>query len=115
LTILANTGLIIISKVIDVTARTPTNENDGIRTSRFIYIGKPIFKGEIKNRQDEYDRKTDKVNFKAKFTGRLEQGFFAAEIIPPQPFTPDNLYLHQENNNVTSFCETTIHENVEDY
>lgn len=108
----ANTMLMFISKLMDIFLKTTKNENDGKMTSRFIYLGKPIFKGEIKNRKDEYDRKTDYIDFRAKYNGRLEQGYFASEIIPPQPFTFGTPHLHQESGNVTSFCETTINGDI---
>ncbi|HEY0579266.1 MAG TPA: hypothetical protein VGC75_01040, partial [Candidatus Nitrosocosmicus sp.] len=63
--IIANEGLMIISKLIDSVLMTKKNENNGIRTSRFIYIGKPIFKGEIDSRQEKYERGKDHVIFKA--------------------------------------------------
>jgi hypothetical protein len=83
-----------------------------MKASRFIYLGKAVFEGEIQNRQDEYNRKTDSVSFKSKFNVRLEQGFFATEIIPPQPFPLDNFHIHQENGNMVSFCELTINKDI---
>lgn len=103
----------IISKVIDVIARAPTHEEDKIKTSRFRYIGKPIFKGEIEDRQEKYNRGKDHVIFKAKYQGKIEHGYFAAEIIPPSSFSSDTFHLDMANGNVTSFCETTVNENIE--
>jgi hypothetical protein len=68
-TIIANWGGMIISKLIDVILRTDNNDDDKIKTSRFIYVGKPIFKGEIKNKQEKYDKSKDQVIFKTQFYG----------------------------------------------
>lgn len=103
----------IISKVIDIVVRKPSNEDDNIKTSRFRCIGKPIFKGEIKNRQEKYDRGKDQVVFKAQYHGKIEYGYFAAEIIPPSSFPSDTFHMDMANGNVTSFCETTVNENIE--
>ena len=41
----------VISRLIDVFLRTKKNDDDDkVKTSRFTYIGNPIFKGEINNR-----------------------------------------------------------------
>ncbi len=45
---MANTILMFISKLMDIFLKTTKNDNDRKMTSRFIYLGKPIFKGEIK-------------------------------------------------------------------
>jgi len=67
-TIIANWGGMVILRLIDIVLRTKNNnDNNKIKTSRFIYVGKPIFKGEIKNRQEKYDRSKDKVIFKSRF------------------------------------------------
>ena len=114
-TIIANWGGMIISKLIDVILRTKNNDDDKIKTSRFIYIGKPIFKGEIKNKQEKYDRSKDQVIFKTQFNGKIEYGYFAAEIIPPKlsSFPNDTFHLDNASGNVTSFCDATIKENIE--
>ena len=115
-TIIANWGGMVISKLIDIVLRTKNNnDNNKIKTSRFIYVGKPIFKGEIKNRQEKYDRSKDKVIFKAQYSGKIEYGYFAAEIIPPKnsPFPKDTFHLDDASGNTTSFCETTIKANIE--
>ena len=115
-TIIANWGGMVISKLIDIVLRTNNNnDNDKIKTSRFIYVGKPIFKGEIKNRQEKYDRSKDKVIFKSRFNGKIEYGYFAAEIIPPKnsSFPKDTFHLDDASGNTTSFCETTIKANIE--
>ena len=115
-TIIANWGGMIISKLIDVILRTKNNDDDKkIKTSRFIYVGKPIFKGEIKNKQEEYDRSKDQIIFKTQFNGKIEYGYFAAEIIPPKhsSFPSDTFHLDNASSNVTSFCDATIKENIE--
>jgi hypothetical protein len=115
-TIIANWGGMIISKLIDIVLRTKNNnDNDKIKTSRFIYVGKPIFKGEIKNKQEKYDRSKDQVIFKAQFNGKIEYGYFAAEIVPPEhsSFPSNTFHLDNASGNVTSFCDATIKENIE--
>ena len=114
-TIIANWGGMIISKLIDVTLRTKNNNDDKIKTSRFIYVGKPIFKGEIKDKQEKYDKSKDQVVFKSQFNGKIEHGYFAAEIIPPKhsSFPNDIFHLDNTSGNVTSFCDETIKENIE--
>ena len=89
--------------------------NNKVKTSRFTYIGNPIFKGEIKNRQEKYDRSKDQVIFKAQYSGKIEYGYFAAEIIPPKnsSFPSNTFHLDNASGNVTSFCEATIKENIE--
>ena len=62
--IISNWVLWSISKLIDIFQRDKNN-NDEIKTSRFIHIGKPIFKGEIVDRKDKYERKTDSIVFRA--------------------------------------------------
>jgi hypothetical protein len=48
---MANWGGMGISRLIDVFLTTKNNnDDDKIKTSRFTYIGNPIFKGEINNR-----------------------------------------------------------------
>jgi hypothetical protein len=113
--IIANEGLMIISKLIDMVLMTKKNENNGIRTSRFIYIGKPIFKGEIDSRQEKYDRGKEHVIFKAQYNGKIKNGYFAAEIIQSQhsEFPNDTFHLDNTSGNVTSFCEPTINDNME--
>ena len=110
--IISNWVLWSISKLIDIFQRAK-NDNDEIKTSRFIHIGKPIFKGEIVDRKDKYERKTDSIVFRAKYNGKVEHGYFAAEIIPPTPFLSDTFHLDNTNRNVTSFCDRTITENIE--
>jgi len=115
-TIIANWGGMVISKLIDIVLRTNNNnDNDKIKTSRFIYVGKPIFKGEIKNRQEKYDRSKDKVIFKSRFNGKIEYGYFAAEIVPPEhsSFPSNTFHLDNASRNVTSFCDATLKENIE--
>ena len=115
-TIIANWGGMVISKLIDIVLRTNNNnDNDKIKTSRFIYVGKPIFKGEIKNRQEKYDRSKDKVIFKAQYSGKIEYGYFAAEIVPPEhsSFPSNTFHLDNASRNVTSFCDATLKENIE--
>ncbi len=114
-TIIANWCGMIISKLIDIILRTKNNDDDKIKTSRFIYVGKPIFKGEIKDKQEEYDRSKDQVIFKSQFNGKIEYGYFAAEIIPPKysSFPSDTFHLDNASGNVTSFCDATIKENME--
>ena len=115
-TIIANWGGMVISKLIDIVLRTNNNnDNDKIKTSRFIYVGKPIFKGEIKNRQEKYDRSKDKVIFKSRFNGKIEYGYFAAEIVPPEHSSSPSNTFHLDNasRNVTSFCDATLKENIE--
>jgi hypothetical protein len=113
-TIVSNWGLWGISKLMDIILRTK-NENNGIKTSRFIHTGKPIFKGEINDRKDSYNRKTDSVFFKAKYDGKIEHGYFATEIIhpPDSPFLSGTFHLDNASDNVTSFCEKTIIGNIE--
>lgn len=72
-----------ISRLIDVILRKKNSDDDKIKTSRFIYVGEPIFKGEIKNKQEKYERHKDHVFFKSQFYGKIESGYLAAEIIPP--------------------------------
>jgi hypothetical protein len=112
---IANWGGMIISKLIDVILRTDNNDDDKIKTSRFIYVGKPIFKGEIKNKQEKYDKSKDQVIFKTQFNGKIEYGYFAVEIIPPKhsSFSSDTFHLDNTSGNVTSFCDVTIKENIE--
>lgn len=112
-TIIFNSGGLFISKLIDTILRTKNNDDDRIKTSRFIYVGKPIFKGEINNKQEKYDRMKDYINFRAQFNGKIEYGYFAAEIIPPSYFPSDTFHLDNTSGNVTSFCDTTLKENVE--
>jgi hypothetical protein len=115
-TIIANWGGMVISRLIDIVLRTKNNnDNNKIKTSRFIYVGKPIFKGEIKNRQEKYDRSKDKVIFKSRFNGKIEYGYFAAEIVPPEhsSFPSNTFHLDNASRNVTSFCDATLKENIE--
>jgi len=115
-TIIANWGGMIISKLIDIVLRTKNNnDNNKIKTSRFIYVGKPIFKGEIKNKQEKYGRSKDQVIFKAQFNGKIEYGYFAAEIVPPEhsSFPSNTFHLDNASRNVTSFCDVTLKENIE--
>ena len=114
-TIIANWGGMIISKLIDVILRTKNNDDDRIKTSRFIYVGKPIFKGEIKDKQEKYHRSKDQVIFKSQFNGKIEYGYFAAEIVPPEhsSFPSNTFHLDNASGNVTSFCDATIKENIE--
>jgi hypothetical protein len=113
---IANWGGMIISKLIDIIlGKKNNNDDDKIKTSRFIYVGKPIFKGEIKNKQEKYDKSTDRVIFKSQFNGKIEHGYFAAEIIPPKhsSFPRDTFHLDNESGNVTSFCDATIKDDIE--
>ena len=106
----------VISRLIDVFLTTKNNnDDDKIKTSRFTYIGNPIFKGEINNRQEKYERSKDQVIFKAQYSGKIEYGYFAAEIIPPKnsSFPKDTFHLDDASGNTTSFCETTIKANIE--
>lgn len=114
-TIIANWGGMIISKLIDIILGKKNNNGNKIKTSRFIYVGKPIFKGEIKNKQEKYDRSKDQVIFKSQFNGKIEYGYFAAEIIPPKhsSFPSDTFHLDNESGNVTSFCDETINDDIE--
>ena len=115
-TIIANWGGMVISRLIDVFLRTKKNDDDGkVKTSRFTYIGNPIFKGEINNRQEKYESSKDQVIFKAQYSGKIEYGYFAAEIIPPKnsSFPKDTFHLDDASGNTTSFCETTIKANIE--
>jgi hypothetical protein len=75
------------------------------KTSRFIYVDKPIFKGEIKNKQEKYDRSKDQVIFKSQLDGKIEYGYFAAEIIPPKhsSFPLDTFHLDNASDNVKIF------------
>ena len=115
-TIIANWGGMVISRLIDVFLRTKKNDDDDkVKTSRFTYIGNPIFKGEINNRQEKYKRSKDQVIFKAQFNGKIEYGYFAAEIVPPEhsSFPSNTFHLDNTSGNVTSFCDATIKENIE--
>ena len=115
-TIIANWGGMVISRLIDVFLTTKNNNNeDKIKTSRFTYIGNPIFKGEINNRQEKYERSKDQVIFKAQFNGKIEYGYFAAEIVPPEhsSFPSNTFHLDNASRNVTSFCDATLKENIE--
>jgi hypothetical protein len=114
-TIIANWGGMIISKLIDIILGKKNNNDNKIKTSRFIYVGKPIFKGEIKNKQEKYDRSKDQVIFKSQFNGKIEYGYFAAEIIPPKhsSFPSDTFHLDNKSGNVTSFCDETIKDDME--
>jgi hypothetical protein len=52
----------LISKLIDIILRTKNNDDDNkIKTSRFIYIGKMIFKGTINNRQEKCNRMNNNI------------------------------------------------------
>lgn len=114
-TIIANWGGMVISKLIDVFLRTKKNDDGKVKTSRFIYIGNPIFKGEINNRQEKHDGSKDQVIFKVQYSGKIEYGYFAVEIIPPKhsSFPKDTFHLDDASGNVTSFCETTIKADIE--
>jgi hypothetical protein len=104
--IISNWGLWGISKLIDIILRTK-NDSDGIKISRFNYRGEQVFKGEIVNKKDKYERKTDTVIFRAKYEGKIEHGFFAVEIIPPSSF-PSNTFHIDNKGNTISFCEKTL-------
>ena len=83
-----------ISRLIDVILRKKDTDDDKIKTSRFVYIGESIFKGEIKNKQEKYDRSKNHIIFKSQFYGNTEFGYFAAEIIPPKHSSfPLNTFL----------------------
>lgn len=113
-TIIANWCAMVISEFIDIILRKRNNNDNKIKTSRFIYIGKPIFKGEIKNEQEKYDTsKIDQVIFRAQFNGKVEYGYFAAEIIPPSYFPSAIFHLDNTSGHVTSFCNATIKKDVE--
>lgn len=114
-TIIPNWGGMIISNLLAIILGKKNNNDDKIKTSRFVYVGKPIFKGEIKNKQEKYDRSKDQVIFKSQFNGKIEYGYFAAEIIPPKhsSFPDDTFHLDNESGNVTSFCDETIKDDIE--
>src|SRR5690349_24710173 len=99
-----------ISKLIDIILRIKENDDDKIKTSRFVYIGDSIFEGEIKNKQQTYVIAKDSLIFKAQFYGNTEFSYFAAEIIPPHEsfFPPNTNHLDDASGNVTSFCDETI-------
>ena len=103
------------SRLIDIVLRKKDNDDDKIKTSRFIYIGKSIFKGEIKNKQEKYERSKDHIIFKSQFYGNIEFGYFAAEIVPPEhsSFPLNTFHLDDASGNVTSFCDATLKENIE--
>lgn len=90
--------------------------SDGdIKSSRFVFIGESIFNGQIKNKQEKYARDIDSVIFETQFHGNTEFSYFAAEIIPPQNsfFPPNTIHLDNLSGNVTSFCDATIIENIQ--
>ncbi len=104
-----------ISRLINIILRKKDTDDDKIRTSRFVYIGEPIFKGEIKNKQEKYVKNKDSVIFKSQFFGNTESGYFAAEIIPPKhsSFPLNTFHLDDTTGNVTSFCGATIYGNIQ--
>jgi hypothetical protein len=104
-----------ISRLIDVILRKKDTDDDKIKTSRFVYIGEPIFKGKIKNKQEKYDRSKDHVIFKSQFYGNTECSYFAVEIIPPKhsSFPLNTFHLDDTSGNVTSFCDATINGNIQ--
>ena len=55
----------------------------------------------------------DNIIFRSQFSGKIDYGYFAAEIIPPSYFPSDTFHLDKKSGNVTSFCDKTIKENVE--
>jgi hypothetical protein len=108
-TIIANGGLMLFSKLLDVFLKTKTNDNNEIEIGRFKHIGKPIFEGEIESTDEKYDRSNKgQVKFKARYQGSLECGYFAAEITSPTHFPSDTFHLDNKSGNVTSFCRQTI-------
>ncbi|MDN5846407.1 MAG: hypothetical protein L0H53_09055 [Candidatus Nitrosocosmicus sp.] len=104
-----------ISRLIDIILRKKDTDDDKIKTSRFVYIGEPIFEGEIKNKQEKYVKNKDIVIFKSQFYGNTECSYFAAEIIPPKysSFPPNTFHLDDASGNVTSFCDATINGNIQ--
>jgi hypothetical protein len=104
-----------ISTLIDIILRKKDNDDDKIKSSRFVYIGDYIFEGEIKNKQEKYVKNKDSVFFKSRFYGNTEFSYFAAEIIPPQNsfFSPNTIHLDDTSGNVTSFCDATIIGNIQ--
>ena len=104
-----------ISRLIDVILRKKDSNDDKIKTSRFVYIGESIFKGEIKNKQEKYDKSKDHIIFKSQFYGNKEFSYFAAEIIPPKhsSFPLNTFHLDDATGNVTSFCDGTINGNIQ--
>ena len=100
-----------ISRLIDIILRKKDTDDDKIKTSRFVYIGEPIFVGEIKNMQEKYDRSKDLVILKSQFYGNTECSYFAAEIIPPKhssfplnTFNLDNFNSGHLDNNSIILC-----------
>ena len=63
-TIIYNRCGMSISRLINIILRKKDTDDDKIRTSRFVYIGEPIFKGEIKNKQEKNFKNNDYVIFK---------------------------------------------------
>ncbi len=114
-TVIYNRCVMSISRLIDVILRKRDTDDDKIKTSRFVYIGESIFKGEIKNKQEKYDRSKDHIIFKSQFYGNTEFGYFAAEIIPPKhsSFPLNTFHLDDATGNVTSFCDGTINGNIQ--
>jgi hypothetical protein len=105
-----------ISRLIDIILRKKHIDDDKIKTSRFVYIGKPIFEGEIKNKKEKYVKNKDIIIFKSQFYGNTEYSYFAAEIIPPKhsDFPLNTIHLDGASGNVTSFCDATINGNIQD-
>ncbi|KAA2281391.1 hypothetical protein [Candidatus Nitrosocosmicus sp. SS] len=104
-----------ISKLIDIILRKKNTDDENIKTNRFVYIGDSIFEGEIKNKQEKYDKNNDVVIFKSRFFGNTQYSYFAAEIIPPKHsfFPPNTIHLDDASGNVTSFCDMTINGNIQ--
>jgi len=105
-----------ISRLSDIFLRKKRADDDKIKTSRFVYIGKSTFEGEIKNKQEKFVRNKDLVIFKSQFYGNTEYSYIAAEIIPPQhsSFPSNTLHLDDASGNVTCFCVETINGNILD-
>lgn len=115
-TIIANRIGMSFSRLIDFILRKENNhDDDKIKSSRFIFIGESIFKGELKNKKEKYDRNKDSIIFKSQFYGNTESSYFAAEIIPPtQSYFPLNTFhLDETSGNITSFCGATINGEIQ--
>lgn len=84
-------------------------EESSIRYPKILLIRKPKFEADIVDKQNIYDRKNGKVIFKAKYKGKINNGFIAAEIKTPEnkSFPSDTPNINK-NGHVTSFCDKSI-------